>query len=141
MPATTGVASNHSSLIKSAKGEAVQYRDADDNGGSAGYLDPADHNDPNISGDLPTKDAHDWQAGKMAGFQDNDDYMEYTYHTGMVPESRLDCLPVEDGDYDDNGGHPTSPHRSGSALPHVMHGEHTTDETAPMDAWGSATRR
>lgn len=147
MPALTGSASNHSSLTKSAKGEAVQYRDADDNGGSAGYLDPADHNDPNISGDLPTKDAHDWQAGGMSGWQDNDDYMDYTYDASRVAESRLlsgICYPtgysLKDGDYDDNGGKPTPPHGEEQTVSR-HDGEFGTDEIAPISAWEGATRR
>jgi hypothetical protein len=141
--AVTGVPANHSTETKSVAGtETVQYRDADDNGGSAGHLDPAG-DDPNISGRLPFS-TEDWQAGVMSGWQDNDDYMEYTYDTHKVGESRLlsgQCYPtgytLMDGDYDDNGGKNVAPR--GGDLPHNHNGpdEFGTDETAPLSSWGS----
>jgi hypothetical protein len=115
----SGVGANNSSERESVAGtEAVQYRDADDNGGSSGHLDTDAMSsvDPNISGTLPTKDTHPWLAGKMSGWQDNDDYMEYTYDTAKVGESRLlsqGCVrtgySLMDGDYDDNGGYDKPP--------------------------------
>jgi hypothetical protein len=140
-----GVPANHSTEGESVAGtEAVQYRDKDDNGGSSGPLDTGrlfEGDDPNISGTLPFS-TEDWQAGGMSGWQDNDDYMDYTFATKKVAESRLlsgTCYPtgytLMDGDYDDNGGYNVAP--KGGDLPHIHSGdeEFGTDETAPQGNW------
>lgn len=141
----TGSTAAHSSLAKSAKGEGVQYRDADDNGGSAGHLDPAG-DDPNISGTLPF-DTHAWEAGKMSGFQDNADYCEYMYNVDCIAESRLHAqgsyptgYSLKDGDYDDNGGYPVSP---SGAEPHNSHNHDAfgSDESAYQGSNEGFTRR
>jgi hypothetical protein len=144
--AVTGVPANHSTETKSVAGtETVQYRDADDNGGSSGPLDVGplfdNGNDPNISGSLPFS-TEDWQAGGMSGWQDNDDYMDYTYNVHKVAESRLlsgQCYPtgysLMDGDYDDNGGHNVAP--KGGDLPHMHHSdeEFGSDESSGLTPW------
>lgn len=147
----TGVETNHSSLVKSiptspgeefsAEAEGAQWNDDEDSTPSQGHLDPAG-DDPNLSGPHPTEPLHDWKAGGMSGFQDNDDYMDYTYATEKVAESRLlsgYCYPtgysVKDGDYDDNGGIDTPPTGSES---HVNHSEFGTDESAHQGDWGNA---
>lgn len=132
----TGVSSNHSSTSRSAGTEGVQYRDADDNGGSAGHLDPAG-DDPNISGTLPTAQLHDWQAGRLNAWAENDDYRQF-FEYPQVPESRLCCYSsVHDGDYDDNGG------QVSMKPDHAMHSdqEFGTDETAPLSNWGEGVIR
>lgn len=139
-----GVPANHSTETKTVAGtETVQYRDSDDNGGTAGPLDTVlKGQDPNISGTLPTEQLHDWQAGGMSGFQDNDDYCDFTYDVENIAESRLHagyCYPtgysLKDGDYDDNGGYNIPTMRG--AMEHAMHSDHEfgTDETAPLSDW------
>lgn len=64
--------------------------------------------DPNISGATPTETTYTWQAGQLSGWQENDDYRDFL-EAGKTPVSRLSCYFNEnDGDYDDNGGHPTA---------------------------------
>jgi len=149
-----GVGENHSSLQKSvatrpgqpfaSQAEGVQWNDDEDANPSQGPLDPGGY-DPNISGPHATEPLHDWKAGGMSGWQDNDDYMDYTYDPAHVAESRLlsgYCYPtgysLKDGDYDDNGGYNVAP--KGGDLPHNHNGpaEFGTDESAPQGDWGNA---
>ncbi len=136
----TGVPANHSSLAKSAKGEGVQYNDADDDNGSAGHLDPSG-SDPNISGTAETAEPLDWMAGPMSGWCENDDYLQFTFNTDHVAGSRLDPFyPIHDGDYDDNGGYPSP---IAGAEPHGMHNhsEFGSDESAHQGSNDGWTRR
>lgn len=61
--------------------------------------------DPNLSGSTPTETPYTWLAGKMDGWCENDDYRTY-FEKSVGCDGMLACDPV-DGDYDDNGGHPT----------------------------------
>lgn len=61
--------------------------------------------DPNLGGSAPTSDPHPWEAGTLSAWQENDDYRDFTFKTENVAESRLECHPMHDGDYDDNGGY------------------------------------
>ena len=61
--------------------------------------------DPNISGNAPTEDCYTWLAGKLDGWQENDDYRQY-FENSIGCDGMLGC--GGDGDYDDNGGYPTA---------------------------------
>lgn len=129
-----GVATNHSSLTSSANSaEGGQWNDDEDTTPSAGHLDPGGY-DPNLSGPHPTEPLHDWKAGDMSGWCENDDYMDFTFETSNVAESRLyGYHSVHDADYDDNGGYPTAPR---GAEAHADHSAFGTDESAHQGSWG-----
>lgn len=92
----TGVASNHSSSQRSvAAADNAQSDDA--------LNDVGPNQDPNMSGMAPTEDCYTWLAGKLDGWQENDDYREY-FEQSRGCDGMLGCCP--DGDYDDNGGYP-----------------------------------
>lgn len=44
--------------------------------------------DPNLAGSAETAQLHDWQAGKLGSFMDNEDYKVWL-QSDKVPESRL----------------------------------------------------
>jgi len=92
--------SAHSSHTRSGTGLKAQTPDA--------LNDIPVSLDPNISGTAPTEDTYTWQAGKMSAWAENDDYRHF-FEANNVAESRTTHQydTVHDGDYDDNGGHPT----------------------------------
>jgi hypothetical protein len=115
-----------------AEAEGAQWNDDEDANASQGHLDPGASGevdwqlpndgdtdtspDPNLSGPHPTEQLHNWEAGPLSGWHENDDYLEFTFDTGCVAESRLvqgfavhTGYPLHDHDYDDNGGIPTPP--------------------------------
>ena len=96
--AQMGVAANHSSATKSVP------RDGDAQNADA-LNDVPVNLDPNISGNAPTEDCYTWAAGKMDGWQENDDYRTY-FERSIGCDGMLGC--GDDGDYDDNGGYPTA---------------------------------
>jgi hypothetical protein len=54
----------------------------------------------------PTEDCYTWLAGKLDGWQENDDYRTY-FEQSRGCNGMLVC-DDGDGDYDDNGGYPTA---------------------------------
>lgn len=95
---STGVDTNHSSTVRSvadagqADAEGAQWNDDEDSSsavsGEYSRLAPQDY-DPNMSGPHPTEQARDPIAGSLSSWQENDDYLKFTYDTSNVPESRL----------------------------------------------------
>jgi hypothetical protein len=96
--AQMGVAANHSSSRESVSPDMNAQSDDSIN-------DVPVKLDPNISGNAPTEDCYTWLAGKLDGWQENDDYREY-FEQSKGCDGMLGCGP--DGDYDDNGGYPTA---------------------------------
>jgi hypothetical protein len=96
--AHTGVEANHSSAEKSVASAPDAQSDDSIN-------DISVKMDPNISGMAPTEDCYTWLAGKLDGWQENDDYREY-FEQSRGCDGMLGC--GHDGDYDDNGGYPTA---------------------------------
>lgn len=99
--AHTGVATNHSSATPSLPNGEEVHEQADDQ-----LSDIGPPEDPNISGNKPTRDCYTFQAGQLDGWCENDDYRTY-FEQSRGCNGMLACDP-NDGDYDDNGGHPTA---------------------------------
>lgn len=101
-----GVEENHSSTVRSvsnADGDRAQYNDDEMGDESQGALDPAGY-DPNLSGPNPTQPLHDWQAGRLSAWQENNDYLDFL-QGGMTAESRLlACSFPGPRSYANNGG-------------------------------------
>lgn len=115
-----GVATNHSSESPSVDSD-LDHSQADE---PLANVQPSQ--DPNLSGDTPTEDAYTWLAGSLDGWVENDDYRTY-FERSIGCNGMLACDPA-DGDYDDNGGHPT-----GVGHPYGVHG--------PRDAGTSSDGR
>lgn len=96
----TGVPANHSSEVKSVP--PMDHAQSDD-----ALQDIPVPQDPNLSGMTPTEQLHDWRAGQLSAWQENDDYRRY-FEEGHVGESATTHRfeTIHDGDYDDNRGIP-----------------------------------
>lgn len=116
-----GVPANHSSTTPTyaksmaapvqeyaAQAEGAQWNDDEDGTTAQGYLDFNGDPDPNLSGPHPTQPLHDWHTPKASSWQENDDYLDFTFDTQNVPQTRLwnhgpARMPSDDMDYDDQG--------------------------------------
>ncbi len=94
---TAGVEANHSSAIPSTDSD-LDHAQSDD----ALTDDKADGN-PNMSGMRDTEQMYTWLAGRLEGWQENDDYRTF-FEKGKSADGLYGWGP--DGDYDDNGGIP-----------------------------------
>jgi hypothetical protein len=137
-PMSTGVEANHSSLSKSISPPGAQWDDDEDSVDHepAGFTTG---DDPNISGPHPTEQLHDWRAGRLSSWQENDDYRDFTYDVDNVAESRLlaqspfrlSRYMPNDGDYDDNGGIDTPVRGQDTSLDEEFGG----DDSKPQAEW------
>jgi hypothetical protein len=131
----------HSSTASSRSPDSGAQWDDDEDSVSHEPAGFTDGNDPNLSGPHPTEPLHDWKAGKLSSWQENDDYRDFTYDVDNVAESRLLAqspfrlaryMP-NDGDYDDNGGMPTPVRGTDTSA----EGEFGSDDSKPQAAWTS----
>lgn len=97
----TGVETNHSSMQMSTETTVPDnHAQFDDQLADIPY-----QTDPNMSGTTETAQMHDWEAGKLNEWEENDCYRDFL-QTGEAPVSRI-YGEAPDADFDSNWGRPT----------------------------------
>lgn len=111
-----GVGTNHVTSEASVEKRHDQQWDHDDSSGESEDTLPLKpgfpgHEDPNMSGARATKPVHDWQAGPLSEWDQNDDYKRFVWDVENIVETQLykvepyekESPEDEDEDFDSTG--------------------------------------